>query len=201
MRKVSLALACAKAFTAAITTGIALASVNGFGSTFLTSTTYNGHTYELWDSLDISWADASVEATAGGGYLAAFTDAPETTTVYGALIGTGFFTANDGQQYQAWLGGYTTDPGFTTTDPTAWAWVTGEALTAFDAGNFAGGEPNGDSSGLSINRFGTSQWNDEGGRVGGFIVEKNGVPDAGSSLALLSGSFMLLAALARKVRQ
>ncbi len=61
-----------------------------------------------------------------------------------------------------------------------------------------------------MNRFGTSQWNDESGYVGGYIVERNslntvdgsgvkGVPDSASTLALLSGSFALVGALRRKL--
>ena len=206
MKKSSIKPCVAAAF------GIALTSITAFPSTLVNSTSYNGHTYDLFDSLDISWQDAKAAAVADGGYLATLTDSSETTAVYGAFIGTGFFTANDGQQYQAWLGGYTTDSGFTTTNPSAWAWTTGEAWTAFDAGNFAIGEPNGDSSGLSINRFGTPKWNDESGRVGGYIVEHNphnnvdndvvthAIPDSASTLALLSGSFALLGAFRRKFR-
>ena len=52
-----------------------------------------------------------------------------------------------------------------------WKWVTGAAWTADDANNFSTGEPNGDSEGLAINRYGTFTFNDEGGHVGGYIVE------------------------------
>lgn len=167
------------------------------------STTYGGHTYELWSDAGVSWENALSAAVGGGGYLAAFTDATETSAVYGDFIGTGFFTSNDGQAHQAWLGGYTTDPGFSTQDPTAWSWINGDSWTAFDAGNFAGGEPNGDSSGLTVNRFGTSKWNDEGGTVSGYIVEKDGnsVPDSGSTLALLASACAAMGAFGRKIRK
>ncbi len=184
--------------TLGLLVGVAMTGASAIGATLVASTTYNGHSYELWDELDISWAGANLAASMGGGYLAVLTDEAETVAVYSSLIGNGFFTANDGQQYQAWIGGYTTAGGFSTTDATAWAWVTGEAWNIFATENFAPLEPNGDSSGLSINRFGTSEWNDESGRVGGFIVEKD-VPDAGSSLVLLGASFALLAAY-RRVR-
>ncbi len=187
--------------------GVALTSITAFPSTFVSTTTYNGHSYDLYENLDISWQNAKTEAVADGGYLATLTSLAETTAVYGAFINNGFFTANDGQQYQAWLGGYTTDSGFSTTNPSAWAWVTGESWNAFDQANFAPAEPNGDSSGLTINRFGTPKWNDEGGRVGGFIVEHGPsatptgtVPDSASTLGLLSGSFALVGALRRKLR-
>jgi hypothetical protein len=191
---------------ALVLTGILLAESNASATSFITSTAYGGHTYELWADLDISWAAAKANAEAGGGFLASLTDAAETSAVYGSLIGNNFFTGNDGQKYQAWLGGYTTKPNYSTTDPTAWAWVTGEAWSAFDAGNFASGEPNGDSSGLTINRFGTSKWNDESGRVGGYIVEKNGVerngvPDSGSTLALLAGACAMIGTLGRRFRK
>lgn len=184
---------------AAVLAVVTLTGVQASASTLLNTTSYGGHTYELWDASNITWQNAKNEAIADGGYLAVLTDSPETSAVYSAFLGSGFFTANAGQEHQAWLGGFTTDPGFTTTNPNAWAWVTGEAWTAFDAGNFAGGEPNGDSSGLSINRFGTPQWNDEGGTVGGYIVEKN-VSDASSTLALFGGSISVLGALRRKFR-
>lgn len=185
---------------------IALSCVAVSGVTALAApiatTSYGGHSYELWESPGISWSDANLAATGAGGYLATLTDASETSAVFSAFIGTGYFQPTAGQASQAWLGGYTTDPGFTTTDPTHWAWVTGEAWNAFSAGNFAGGEPNGDSSGLAINRYGTPEWNDEGGFVGGYIVEKGavGVPDGGSTLALLGGATLLLGAIGRRLR-
>jgi len=169
------------------------------------TTVYGGHTYELWSSYDIAWDTAVTEAQAAGGYLAVLTTQAETEAVYGAFKGTDFFQELDGQAYSAYLGGYAIDGDgnriMSTTDPTAWAWVTGEAWTAFDSGNFGGVEPNGDSEGLSINRFGNSLFNDESGLVGGYIVEKNGVPDSGSTLALLGGAFTLLGALSRRIRQ
>ncbi len=98
--------------------GVALTSITAFPSTLVKSTTYNGHTYDLYDSQNISWQNAKTEAAADGGYLAAFTDSAETFAVYGAFIGTGFFVSNIGQQNQAWLGGYTTDANFSTSNPT-----------------------------------------------------------------------------------
>ena len=176
-----------------------LATVDASADSLVFTTTYGGHSYELWDSLAIHWSDARAAAVADGGYLAVFTDAAETSSVYADLIGHGFFQPGDSQGIQAWLGGYTADLSGSTTDPSNWAWVTGEAWTAFDAANFAAGEPNGDSEGLSINRFGTFKWNDEGGFVGGYIVEKaSSVPEGGSILTMLGMGLAGLAVLRRK---
>src|SRR5271154_2993314 len=110
-------------------TGLALAGMlaaqSNASAQLVTSTTYGGHTFELIAAPNgISWSDAEAAAVADGGYLAVLPDAATTSAVYDALINNGYFTANNGPQFQAWLGGFTTDPGFTTTDPTAWAWVT-----------------------------------------------------------------------------
>ena len=163
--------------------------------------TLNGHTYELWASSGISWVDANALATGPGSYLATFTSQAETDAVYGSLIGSGFFQAVNGQANEAWLGGFTTDPNQSTTNPNAWAWVTGEQWTAFDAGNFGPGEPKGDSTGLAINRFGTTAWNDESGPVGGYIVEKESarIPDSASTLALPGSACTALAVFRRKL--
>jgi VPDSG-CTERM motif len=163
----------------------------------LKTTTYGGHTYELWAHNGISWVDAEAAAVAEGGTLAVFTTPAETTSVYNTFIGTGFFTTGSSQDIEAWLGARPADGSSSTHDPNNWAWVTGEAWNAYDAGNFDPGEPNGDSSGLAINRQGAPTWNDEGGHVGGYIVEK-AVPDAGSSLVLLGGALGLLGMIRRK---
>lgn len=163
----------------------------------IASTTYGGHTYDLYAAPGLSWSDAQAAAVLEGGYLAVLTDAAENTAVYDALIGTAFFNIFAGQGGQAWLGGFTADLSGTTTDPFNWAWVTGEAWTAFNAANFAAGEPNGDSSGLAINRFGNATYNDDT-YTGGYIVEKNSVPDSGMTIALLGLSLSCLAFFRRK---
>src|SRR5688500_14063912 len=157
-------------------------------ATFVTQTIYGGHTYQLWDESEISWQSAQANATGLGGYLAVFTDSAETTTVYDALIGNGFFQPREGQGVEAWLGATPADGTDSTSDPNNWAWVTGEAWTEFDASNWGPDEPSGDSEGLAINRYGDFRWNDEGEFVGGYIVEFNDVrepvPEPGT-LALL----------------
>lgn len=151
----------------------------------IATTTYGGHTYELFQASGISWADAEAAAVADGGYLAVLTTSGETTSVYDALINNGFFQQTSSTAVEAWLGA-TPAVGTSTTDPNNWKWVDGEAWTAFDAGNFANGEPNGDpNSGLAINRYGSFAFNDEGGTVGGYIVEINSVPDGGLTALLL----------------
>jgi len=164
-------------------------------------TTYGGHTYSLYEAFDISWADAQAAAVLQGGYLAVLTTFEENTAVYSGLINHGFFTATEGQQYQAWLGGQTKDHSGSTTDPTNWAWVTGEEWTAFNAGNFATGEPNGDSEGLAVNRFGNFQYNDEGGLVGGYIVEtpRISTPEGGTTAMFLGLGLGALGMLRRKI--
>ena len=149
------------------------------------TTTFGGHTYELFAASGISWADAETAAVADGGYLAVLTTSAEATAVYGVLINNGFFQQTGGTSVEAWLGA-TPAVGTSTTDPTNWKWVDGEAWTAFDVGNFANGEPNGDpNSGLAINRYGSFAFNDEGGIVGGYIVEIPSVPDGGLTALLL----------------
>jgi hypothetical protein len=166
---------------------------------FVTSTTYGGHTYSLFGANGISWVDAENAAVADGGYLAVLTTQAENNYVYSQLIGHGFFTTGSSQDIEAWLGARPADGTFSTTSPTNWAWVTGEAWTAFDASNFAPGEPNGDSSGLAINRLGQATYNDEGGHVGGFIVEKaTATPEGGTTALFLGCGLLALGALRRR---
>lgn len=188
------------------TTFLTLTLVGGLASlssvpaaTLIGQTTYNGHSYDLYDQAGISWADAQANATAAGGYLAVLTDNAEIAAVYNGLIGTGFFQPVEAQATQAYLGATPADGTFSTTSNTNWKWVTGEAWTSDDAANFGPGEPNGDSQGLAINRYGNFQFNDEGGFVGGYIVERNGVPDGGSSLLMLGAAMAGAAFIRRKV--
>jgi len=183
-----------------VLTGVLLTELSASAQTYVTSTAYGGHTYELWSDSGIDWSDAETDAVADGGYLAVLTTAAETTAVYNGLIGNGFFTQTGGQGYSAWLGATPADGSSSTTDPNNWAWVDGETWTAFDVNNFAGGEPSGDSEGLTINRYASSQWNDDTS-TGGFIVEINSVPDSGSTLMLLTGACATVGAFKRKFRK
>jgi hypothetical protein len=151
---------------------ILVASAEDYG-TPVASTIYGGSVYALVQKFGITWDKANEGAVAFGGHLASLTSEAETLGVYNGLYGHGFLSANSAAP-EAWIGGFTTDPNFTTHSPDHWAWTTGELWTAFDAGNFGPGEPNGDSTGLTINRYQTSKWNDEGswiGGIGGYIVE------------------------------
>jgi hypothetical protein len=169
------------------------------------STTYGGDTFYLYqgdsatDTGSSAWANAEAFAVGQGQILAVLTSSAEIQAVYNGLINNGpFFVSGGGSQAaEAWLGGYTTAPNFSTTSPYAWAWVNGAPWTAADAANFNAGEPNGDSEGLAINRYGTFTFNDEGGFVGGFITET--VPDGGLTISLLGGALVGVGALRRKL--
>ncbi len=180
-----------------------LAGANAIASPIAT-TTYGGNKFDLYDATGgITWANAEANAVSVGGHLAALTSAGETTAVYAALINHGTFTGG-GQYQQAWLGGYTADHSGSTSNPFNWAWVNGAAWTAFDVSNFASGEPNGDSSGLAINRFGTSNFNDEAftwqnnTAVQAYIVE-TALPDGGNTLGLLGLGLVAVGAVRRKL--
>lgn len=179
--------------------GAALVS-DASAQTFVTQTTYGGATYQLWAG-NYPWTVAEADAVADGGTLAVLTTAAQTTAVYDGLIGNGFFQPVAGQAQEAWLGAVPADGSHSTTNPENWAWVTGAPWTAFDAANFDPGEPNGDSEGLAINRNGVAEWNDEGGFVGGFIVEKSGVPDGCSTQLLLAGACAIMCSAGRKFRK
>jgi hypothetical protein len=180
-----------------LASGLSVGVVHGLP---IATTTYGGHTYELYDAPGISWATAQAAALAEGGYLAVLTDSTETSKVYGALINNGFFQQSTSQAVQAWLGATPADGSTSTTNPNNWKWVTGEAWTAFDAGNFAGGEPNGDSIGLAINRYGSFRFNDEGSFVGGYIVEKNSIPDGGLTALFLGIGLVGIGTFRRAVK-
>ena len=182
---------------------LVLASANAVASPIAT-TTYGGNKFDLYDATGgITWANAEANAVSLGGHLAALTSASQTTSVYSALINHGTFTGG-GQYQQAWLGGYTADHSGSTSNPHNWAWTTGAYWNAFDVGNFAPDEPNGDSSGLAINRFGTSKFNDEAytwqgnTAVQAYIVETH-VPDGGNTLALLGLGLVAVGAVRRKL--
>ena len=166
-------------------------------------TSYGGNTFELFAGDGTSWSDAEADAISDGGTLAILTTSAQIQAVYNGLINNGFFQGGgDGSQdVEAWLGATTADGSASTTNPWNWKWVTGAAWTADDANNFGPGEPNGDSEGLAINRYGTFTFNDEGGHVGGYIVEIQGrqVPDGGSTLMLLGAALGSIGMIRRKL--
>ena len=169
----------------------------------IATTIYGGNTFELFAGDNNSWSAAEADAVADGGYLAVLTTSAQIQGVYNGLINNGFFQGGvSSQDVEAWLGATTADNSGSTTDPTNWKWVTGAAWTADDANNFNTGEPNGDSEGLAINRYGTYTFNDEGGHVGGYIVEIEGdrVPDGGSTLMLLGAALGSIGMIRRKLR-
>jgi VPDSG-CTERM motif len=56
---------------------------------------------------------------------------------------------------------------------------------------------------LAINRYGDFTFNDEGGHVGGYIVEIQGrqVPDGGSTLMLLGAALGSIGMIRRKLQK
>jgi hypothetical protein len=171
----------------------------------IATTTYGGNTFELFAGDNTSWSDAEADAVSDGGTLAVLTTMAQIQAVYNGLINNGFFQGGGGgsQDVEAWLGAIPADGSTSTTDPTNWKWITGAAWTADDAGNFGPGEPNGDSEGLAINRYGDFTFNDEGGHVGGYIVEIQGnrVPDGGSTLMLLGAALGSIGMVRRKLQK
>jgi hypothetical protein len=188
--------------------GIVLGGISASAGPIAT-TTYGGDTFELFDNNGISWSTAEANAVADGGTLAVLTSTAQIEAVYNGLINNGFFQGggSGSQDVEAWLGATPADGSSSTLSANNWEWVTGAAWTVDDAENFAAGEPNGDSDGLAINRYGTFTFNDEGGHVGGYIVElgRDGnvgtVPDASSTLPLFGMSLAGLAAFARRFKK
>jgi hypothetical protein len=167
------------------------------GPVWLASTTYAGETFSLYESPGTSWAydEAFAASLAPGTHLAVLDDAAKTAAVYGALHGIGFFSGG-GQANSAYIGGQPNIPG-SDVNPFDWHWVTGAPWNAFSSGNWAPNEPNGDSGGLSINRYGNSTWNDDY-YVGGFITQ---TPDSGTSLVLMGAGLAVVGAFGRKLRK
>jgi hypothetical protein len=142
----------------------------------------NGHEYEFASDPGISWADAYAAVPAGW-YLATLTTAAENQWVYDNVVYPALGNVVEPGD-EAWLGA---SAPANRTDPAAgWTWVTGEAWTY---AVWASGEPNnsdGVETGLAINRYGNSQWNDEGCClvwIGGYVIETNSVPEAPPAIA------------------
>ena len=183
--------------------GVLLGGISASANPIAT-TTYGGNTFNLYDAYGISWTDAEAAAVSDGGFLAVLTTSAQIQGVYNGLINHGFFQGGvSSQDVEAWLGATPADGSSSTTDAANWKWVTGAAWTADDASNFGPGEPNGDSDGLAINRYGDFTFNDEGGHVGGYIVEIQGrqVPDGGSTLMFLGAALGSIGMIRRKLQK
>ena len=165
----------------------------------IASYTYGADTFYLYAAPDQSWNADETAANANGGYLAILPNQTAIEAVYNGLINHGFFQAGiSSQAVEAYIGAVPADGSSSTTSRNNWSWVTtpqaynGTPVTSVVpwtvGGNFNAGEPNGDSLGLAINRYGTYSFNDEGGSIGGYIEEKssaNSVPDGGMTGAML----------------
>jgi hypothetical protein len=183
------------------------------------SIVYDGDTFTLItgnSDIDTSWSTAEAMANGAGGYLAILPNLATVEAVYNGLINNPmtpwFNSSGSGSQAQeAWLGAVPADGSHSTVNPNDWSWVTGipapgavPSVVPWTVGGlFAPGEPNGDSEGLAINRYSSYLFNDEGGYVGGYIMETGplptGVPDSGVTLGLLGGACLGLQTLRRKL--
>jgi hypothetical protein len=182
----------------------------------IASTSYGGDEFYLYAGNN-SWAADEAAANALGGYLAILPNQATITAVYNGLINNGFFVSGGGgsQAVEAYIGAIPADGSESTTSANNWSWVTTAPAGLYDGSpvhsvvpwtvgaNFNAGEPNGDSEGLAINRYGTSTFNDEGGATGGYIVEigkvPGAVPDGAMTGGLLGGALLGLQALRRKL--
>jgi hypothetical protein len=163
----------------------------------IASTSYGGDEFYLYAGNN-SWAADEAAANALGGYLAILPNQAAITAVYNGLINNGFFVSGGGgsQAVEAYIGAIPADGSENVTSQhnvapaNDWSWVTSVPAGLYDGspvhsvvpwtvgGNFNAGEPNGDSEGLALNRYGTSTFNDEGSGTGGYIVEIGKVPGA-----------------------
>jgi hypothetical protein len=200
------------------TLAIAASILAAFGSVSanaaIASTTYGGDTFYLYAGNN-SWATDEGLANADGGYLAILPNPASITAVYNGLIGKGFFQTSGGQVGEAYIGAIPADGSDSTGNANNWSWVTSvpaglyggspvPSVTPWTVGaNFNLNEPNGDSEGLAINRYGTSTFNDEGSGTGGYIVEvgpvPGTVPDGATTAGLLGSALLGLQAIRRKL--
>ena len=139
----------------------------------------NGHFYEVVPAPGgITWGNASLAATARGGYLATITSAEENEFVF-HLADQDPIMWNGG--YGPWLGGI--QPAGAIEPAGGWSWVTGEPFT-FQ--NWAPGQPNNNQNEDRIHFGGlanrSSAWNDVGRNTvnftRGFAVEYDQHPNA-----------------------
>lgn len=159
---------------------------------------YNGHWYEVVSSgQNGSWANAEAAAVANGGHLVTINDAAEQAwlvATFGsptALIRY-WIGYNDAAQEGTWVWSSGQTPGFT-------YWDLGEP-------NNASPPPEGEDYAV-LNWNSSGQWNDWDHQRGDYSYingiaeyERNphGVPDAGSTAAMLGLGWMALAALRRR---
>lgn len=147
------------------------------------------HTYKVYEvtggDIPYAWSTANTAAQAIGldWELASSLSATENSLIWSKIASV--MVGSEQNPRQLWLGGYNTTPGVPNS-PT-WAWSNGDTWNgAYQP--FAAGEPNGDDGGqwnghITIGRYDTQQWNDEGSwptGVRGFVAEQtlyNAVPE------------------------
>lgn len=179
--------------------GMFLSAIPAFSQVPSTLTTFGGNNYQLWLDGGVSWDQAEANAATLGGTLAILTGSAQTADVFTALLA--------GSGAEVWVGASPAipDANGATMDPNNWAWVNGAPWTAFDAGNFDPGEPNGDFfSHLAIDHDGAPTFNDEGNaaNITGYIVETaatTSTPDAGSTVAMLGMAVAGISWMRRKI--
>jgi hypothetical protein len=195
--------------------GTAFAAVVGTASANspIATYSYGGDTFYLYAAPGATWNADETAANANGGYLAILPNQTTIEAVYNGLINNGFFQSGIASQaVEAYIGAVPADGSSSTTSALNWSWVTtpqaynGTPVTSVVpwtvGANFNPGEPNGDSLGLAINRYGTYTFNDEGSYTGGYIEEKssgNAVPDGGLTSAMLGLGVAGLGVLRRRL--
>lgn len=155
----------------------------------------NGHRYQAVPGFDgLTWTLADELARAEGGYLATITSAAENDFVFGLVNTPEFWTDLNGSGPA--LGGLQQDGA---TEPTGgWYWTTGES---WNYSNWLAGQPdNWPGTQVNENRLQfysrSAMWNDlahDDTNLGGFVIEIESVPEAGSTIGLLALVIALLA--------
>jgi hypothetical protein len=163
----------------------------------------NEHPYKVFYAPQLSWTDASayIHNNLPGWYLATATSQDENVWIWGAVNGAWSRNGGNFPPGQYWLGGYMPSPN----PPHHWAWVTGEPWSYTD---WANGEPNGDggwTGPLTIGRFNSHAWNDEGSQLGlisGFVAESGSVVPEPNTITLFAVglAFVLANGLRRRRR-
>lgn len=150
----------------------------------------NGHYYDVIHDDTLTWEQARDLAGAMtyndgfndyAGYLATITTQDENDWLRGTVDVVGMYLG--GEHMGGAAGNY--------------GWITGESWTAFDAGHWAGGEPNGDSGGLQYAWTGEDGFNDllrnqnYGSLTPGYVVEFELVPEPASLAVLAAGALFV----------